>query len=75
MRLFQFVAIAVTLLLGVFATDNGLQTAVEWDNGSLMVNGERVLVISGEFRKNGKDIALCYALTWLPCRLPTPSCT
>jgi hypothetical protein len=51
MRLFQFVAIAIALFLGVLATDNGLQTAVEWDNGSLIVNGERVIIMSGEFRK------------------------
>jgi hypothetical protein len=51
MRLFHFVATALALLLGVLATDNGLQTDVEWDNGSLMVNGERVILMSGEFRK------------------------
>jgi hypothetical protein len=51
MRLFPFVSIAIALLLGVLATDNGLQTDVEWDNGSLIVNGERVILMSGEFRE------------------------
>ncbi|KAG9192314.1 beta-galactosidase [Alternaria panax] len=49
MRFFHLVAVAISLFLGVLATDNGLQTAVEWDNGSLMVNGERVIIMSGEF--------------------------
>jgi hypothetical protein len=51
MRLSSFIAIVVALLLGVLATDNGLQTDVEWDNGSLIVNGERVILMSGEFRE------------------------
>ena len=37
------------LSLSAFATNNGLQTVVEWDNGSLQVNGERVIIMSGEF--------------------------
>ncbi|RAR00432.1 glycoside hydrolase family 35 protein [Stemphylium lycopersici] len=49
MRLFHVFAIAIALFCSVFATDNGLQTTVEWDNGSLMVNGERVMIMSGEF--------------------------
>jgi hypothetical protein len=51
MRLSSFIAIAVALFLRVLATDNGLQTDVEWDNGSLIVNGERVILMSGEFRE------------------------
>jgi hypothetical protein len=51
MRLYTFIAIAVALFLGVLATENGLQTDVEWDNGSLMVKGERVIIMSGEFRE------------------------
>jgi hypothetical protein len=51
MRLSSFIAIVVALFLGVLATDNGLQTDVEWDNGSLIVNGERVILMSGEFRE------------------------
>ncbi|KAF3921866.1 Beta-galactosidase [Arthrobotrys entomopaga] len=31
------------------ATDNGYTNVVSWDNYSLMVNGERVLLFSGEF--------------------------
>lgn len=49
MRLSQLIIGFLAVLLGVFATDNGLQTVVEWDNGSLQVNGERVIVMSGEF--------------------------
>ncbi|KEQ98433.1 glycoside hydrolase family 35 protein [Aureobasidium subglaciale EXF-2481] len=39
------------LLLGVIvlATDNGLTTQVTWDPYSLMVNGERLFLFSGEF--------------------------
>ncbi|TIA26722.1 hypothetical protein D6C81_00485 [Aureobasidium pullulans] len=33
----------------VLATDNGLTTQVTWDPYSLMVNGERLFVFSGEF--------------------------
>ena len=40
---------AVALFTTALATDNGLTKAVEWDNGSLMVDGERVLIMSGEF--------------------------
>jgi hypothetical protein len=50
MRFFHLLAVLVSLFFGVLATDNGLQTDVEWDNGSLMVNGERVMIMSGEFR-------------------------
>lgn len=49
MRLSLLLLAGLTVLLGVFATDNGLQTTVEWDNGSLQVDGERILVMSGEF--------------------------
>ncbi|KAF3045591.1 hypothetical protein E8E12_010328 [Didymella heteroderae] len=49
MRLSQLIFGFVLVLLGVFAADNGLQTVVEWDNGSLQVNGERVIIMSGEF--------------------------
>lgn len=45
----RLLLVAVALLVAAFATDNGLTTAVEWDNGSLMVNGERVIIMSGEF--------------------------
>jgi hypothetical protein len=50
MRFFRLLAVVISLFFGVLATDNGLQTDVEWDNGSLMVNGERVMIMSGEFR-------------------------
>jgi hypothetical protein len=49
MRLPKFLLGFFTLLLGAFAANNGLQTVVEWDNGSLQVNGERVIIMSGEF--------------------------
>lgn len=50
MRLFNLVAVALSLFCSSLAINNGLQTTVEWDNGSLMVNGERVMIMSGEFR-------------------------
>jgi hypothetical protein len=49
MRFSQVIFGFLAVLLGVFANDNGLQTVVEWDNGSLQVNGERVIIMSGEF--------------------------
>ncbi|CAN9306741.1 unnamed protein product [Alternaria alternata] len=49
MRFFHLFAVAISLFFCALATDNGLQTDVEWDNGSLMVNGERVMIMSGEF--------------------------
>ena len=50
MRFLHLFAVAVSLCFSALATNNGLQTTVEWDNGSLMVNGERILIMSGEFR-------------------------
>lgn len=49
MRFSQLISGILAVLLGVSATDNGLQTVVEWDSGSLQVNGERVIIMSGEF--------------------------
>lgn len=49
MQLFRFVLAVLAILLGAVATDNGLQKVVEWDNGSLIVNGERLIIMSGEF--------------------------
>ncbi|KAF2823181.1 hypothetical protein CC86DRAFT_355578 [Ophiobolus disseminans] len=48
-RPFSLLFIAIGLIWGVLSTDNGLQTVVEWDNGSLMINGERLIIMSGEF--------------------------
>lgn len=52
MRLVHLISVFISLFVSVLGTGNGLQTNVEWDNGSLMVNGERVLVMSGEFRES-----------------------
>jgi hypothetical protein len=60
MRFFRVIFAAVALVLGVLATDNGLTTDVEWDNGSLMVKGERVMIMSGEFREH-------LDIHWMPC--------
>lgn len=49
MRFSQLLLSVLAVLLGAFAADNGLQTVVEWDNGSLQINGERVIIMSGEF--------------------------
>lgn len=46
---------AVLLLLGAVVSlvsgqrDNGYTDVVQWDEGSLFVNGERVFIYSGEF--------------------------
>ncbi|KAF1951789.1 hypothetical protein CC80DRAFT_597237 [Byssothecium circinans] len=49
MRPLQLLAAVFALLVGIWATDNGLQKIVTWDNGSLMINGERIVIMSGEF--------------------------
>jgi hypothetical protein len=49
MRLFSILLAAIGFFLSAHATDNGLQQVVEWDNGSLMLNDERVIIMSGEF--------------------------
>lgn len=50
MRLSRIVAVAASLFYSALAANNGLQTTVEWDNGSLMIKGERIMIMSGEFR-------------------------
>lgn len=50
MRLSRIVAVATSLFYSALAANNGLQTTVEWDNGSLMIKGERIMIMSGEFR-------------------------
>ncbi|EUC30556.1 glycoside hydrolase family 35 protein [Bipolaris zeicola 26-R-13] len=49
MRLSRIVAVAASLVYSALAANNGLQTTVEWDNGSLMIKGERIMIMSGEF--------------------------
>ncbi|GAB1726245.1 hypothetical protein NU195Hw_g5330t1 [Hortaea werneckii] len=49
MRIFSILSLLVLGALAALATDNGLTTAVTWDEYSLMVNGERVYIFSGEF--------------------------
>ena len=49
MRILHFAFGIFALLLRALATNNGLQHVVEWDNGSLIINGSRVLIMSGEF--------------------------
>ncbi|EPE35453.1 (Trans)glycosidase [Glarea lozoyensis ATCC 20868] len=49
MRLSGLLLTLSALLWGCQSTDNGLTTAVTWDNYSLSVNGERVFIYSGEF--------------------------
>ncbi|KAH7078726.1 glycoside hydrolase superfamily [Paraphoma chrysanthemicola] len=45
---FLFIVV-IALVITVLGTDNGLQTVVEWDNGSLIVDDDRILIMSGEF--------------------------
>ncbi|KAF2110271.1 glycoside hydrolase superfamily [Lophiotrema nucula] len=33
----------------ILANDDGLTRVVSWDNGSLLINGERIIIMSGEF--------------------------
>ncbi|KAL1591330.1 hypothetical protein SLS60_012074 [Paraconiothyrium brasiliense] len=49
MRFLRLLASLSSVLAAVRAVDNGLQKDVTWNNGSLLVNGERVIVMSGEF--------------------------
>ncbi|KAF2255109.1 glycoside hydrolase family 35 protein [Trematosphaeria pertusa] len=48
-RLFGILVSVVVFLAGAWAADDGLQTVVTWDNGSLLINGERIIIMSGEF--------------------------
>ncbi|KAF2000639.1 glycoside hydrolase family 35 protein [Amniculicola lignicola CBS 123094] len=49
MQLFRLLLSLQALLALAFATDNGLTKLVTWDNGSLLVNGERIIIMAGEF--------------------------
>lgn len=49
MRVFPLVVGLLTWINFAVASDNGLQKVVTWDNGSLHINGERILILSGEF--------------------------
>ena len=49
MQLVRLLAGLSTLLAAAGAVDNGLQKDVTWDNGSLLINGERIIIMSGEF--------------------------
>ncbi|EUC48685.1 glycoside hydrolase family 35 protein [Bipolaris oryzae ATCC 44560] len=49
MRISRIIAVAASLSYSALAANNGLQTTVEWDNGSLMIKGERIMIMSGEF--------------------------
>jgi hypothetical protein len=49
MRLFNVLVSVLAWLNLAAATDNGLQSVVTWDNGSLLINGERIIIMSGEF--------------------------
>ena len=49
MRLLNLVASLACCLTLAFALDNGLQKIVTWDNGSLLINGERIIIMAGEF--------------------------
>ncbi|KAF3934632.1 Beta-galactosidase [Dactylellina cionopaga] len=41
-----------SLLTGILGTDNGYTDAVTWDRYSLLINGERLIIFSGEFHYN-----------------------
>lgn len=50
MRLYLHLLVyAFSLAVLVLATDDGLTTQVTWDPYSLLVNGERLFLFSGEF--------------------------
>ncbi|KAK7188532.1 hypothetical protein DPSP01_005498 [Paraphaeosphaeria sporulosa] len=49
MRFLRLLASLSSVLAAVSAIDNGLQKDVTWDSGSLLVDGERIIVMSGEF--------------------------
>jgi hypothetical protein len=49
MRFFELFLGLLVWINAVVAADNGLQKVVTWDNGSLLINGERILIMSGEF--------------------------
>jgi hypothetical protein len=41
--------VLLALIAIIIATDDGLTKVVSWDNGSVMINGERIIIMSGEF--------------------------
>lgn len=43
------IGLLLAAVVAVFASNDGLTTSVTWDPYSLMINGERVFVFSGEF--------------------------
>lgn len=49
MRLLHYLALVLAGAVAALATSDGLTTAVTWDPYSLMVDGERVFIFSGEF--------------------------
>ncbi|KAL1304118.1 hypothetical protein AAFC00_000549 [Neodothiora populina] len=49
MRIISVLLLSVLWFLPLYATDDGLTTAVTWDHFSLTVNGERVFILAGEF--------------------------
>ncbi|KAF2840093.1 glycoside hydrolase family 35 protein [Patellaria atrata CBS 101060] len=49
MRLSGLLFILKLFLLSTLATDDGLTNLVSWDKYSLMINGERIFIMSGEF--------------------------
>lgn len=49
MHFLQLFLFSFLWTLPLYATDDGLTTDVTWDQYSLMVNGERVFIFSGEF--------------------------
>lgn len=48
MRLLQSLLLLFVAVAAVFATSDGSTNAVTWDQYSLMVNGERLFIFSGE---------------------------
>lgn len=49
MKFFFALSLLFAAILAVYATDNGLTTVVSWDRDSVVINGKRVFIYSGEF--------------------------
>lgn len=55
------------LVSSVAATDNGLTDRVEWDPYSLIVDGERVYIYSGEFHYQRLPVPELWPVNMTPC--------
>lgn len=62
MKFFFALSLLFAAIVAVYATDNGLTTLVSWDRDSVIINGKRVFIYSGEFhyqRLPNPEMVMC----------------